>query len=50
MHDKYHHYIFRHWGAIFRKSTDTGYHKSNITLQILIHRLPEDGTSVPKHV
>ena len=50
MHDKYHDYIFRHWGVIFRNSTDTGYHKSNIILQILICRLPGDGTPVPKHV
>ena len=44
-------YMFRHQGAIFRESTKIKARKSNTSLVILcVHRLPVDGTLVPKHV
>ena len=44
-------YMFRHRGAVFRESTKIKAHKSNTSLVILcVHRLPVDGTLVPKHV
>jgi hypothetical protein len=36
IHNKYRPYIFRHWSAIFRKSTNTEYYKSNAPLQVLM--------------
>jgi hypothetical protein len=44
-------YIFRHRSAIFRESTKIKEHQSNTPRVIFcVNKLPEDGTSVPKHV
>ena len=47
-------YVFWHWSAIFREFTNTKDHKLNkfsVELVILcVHRLPDDGASVAKHV
>jgi len=34
IYDKYHHYMFRHWSAIFREPTNTKNHKYNTPLQV----------------